>query len=80
MEQEDKFRNRAIAYYNSKTPCHIVTEQDSWINGYISEKPNEFFFIVLDKEGQVKVHYIDIRIFEEYVGDKNKIVKILEEN
>jgi len=77
MEQENKFRDRAIAYFKTNTPCHIITEQEDWVNGYIVEEPEEYCFYVLDKvDGKVKVLYVDIAKFEEYIGDKNKLVEV----
>jgi len=74
MEMENKYRNRAIAYFKTRTPCHIITEQGSWINGYIDGEPEEYCFYVIDKiNGRVKVLYVDIETFEEYVGNRNKL-------
>ena len=75
MEQENKYRNRAKVYFKTNTPCHIITEQDEWVNGFIVGEPEEDFFYVLDKvNGKVRVLYVDIAKFEEYVGDYNKLI------
>jgi len=77
MEQENKYRNRAIAYFKTNTPCYIITEQDEWVNGYIHGEPEEYCFYVLDKvNGRVRVLYVNISKFEEYVGDKSKLVGV----
>ena len=69
-----EFRERAKAYFDSKTPTHIITIQDSWINGFIVSV-SEHHFEVLDKgkEQPTKVHYIDIYIFEAYRGPVSKL-------
>ncbi len=76
MELENDFKKRAEVYFNSQTPCHIVTKNDSWVNGFIVEEPNDYFFIVLDRvSGVEKIHYIDIMVFEEFVGDIDRLNK-----
>ena len=68
-----EFRERANAYYSSKTPAHIITIKDSWINGFITSV-EDLHFKVLDKiNGIVRIHYIDIELFEEYRGPVSKL-------
>lgn len=70
MEQGQVYRERAKAYFNSKTPCHIITNGNNWVNGFIVGKPDEYFFKVWDKvDGIVKVHYCDIDTFKEFTGE-----------
>lgn len=80
MENVNVYKERAKAYFHSRTAVHIITKADSftdvenWVNGFIVEKPEEFFFKVWDKvDGFVKVHYIDITKFVEYLGEIDKL-------
>ena len=79
MGQDKGYRDRARAYFSSKTACHIITHNDNWINGFIVEEPEEFFFKVLDKvDGVVVVHYVDITKFEDYIGKISSLPEVEE--
>ena len=75
METE-QVKRKAQVFFEKKIPVHIVTNSDSWINGFITYLGSDFIMILdrIDKQ-EIPVFFIDIHIFETFEGDYNSLPK-----
>lgn len=72
---EDMIKKRVDIFYKMKTPAHIVTNDDMWLNGFIMEIGAEFFIINDRKLKRVPVFFKDVRVFDFFVGDIDSLPK-----
>jgi hypothetical protein len=76
MDDLDKIKKRAKVFLELDTPVHIVTKDDTWINGYIVSVYDDYF-VVLDRvDGEIPIFYADVDKFNFFTGDVTTLKKI----
>ena len=72
----ETIRNKANTLFKHNIPAHIVTNEDSWFNGYITKITDDYLSILDRKHKKDKlVFYADIRIFTDFDGDYSTLIK-----
>ena len=52
MDTNEELRRKVEVYFDKHIPIHIITNKDSWINGYIVEVSSDFFIVDDDLVGR----------------------------
>lgn len=63
-------------FFDLGTPVHIVTLEDTWLNGYIVEVSDDYFIVLDRKDGKIPVLYDTVRLFDFFVGDLGTLKKV----
>lgn len=74
------WKRRASVFAKDKIAIHIVTKQNSWLNGYVLDIYDDYFYILDREDGRVPVFFADIRILELFTGDESTLKKLEGEN
>lgn len=70
---EDDIKKRVKVFMDKDIPAHIILKDNTWLNGYIVEVSDEFFMFLERKQGILPVFYIDVRLFEFFIGDMSTL-------
>jgi hypothetical protein len=78
MEGIGMIKKRVEVFLKQNQPAHIVTNVDSWYNGYvINTFEDDDYFIFLDRKlGKVAIFYKDIIKFEFFTGDMESLKRV----
>ena len=69
----DEVKRRIQVFFDKEIPVHIVTNSDSWINGFITEVGADFFMVNDRKMGEIPLFFLDIHILETFDGDYSSL-------
>lgn len=75
MDELELKKKRINLYHVGDVPIHIVSNDDSWYNGYIIEVYDDYFTILDRYKGKLPVFYADIRVLEYFRGDFDTLKK-----
>lgn len=73
MDTESELKQKARIFFDKKIPCHIITNSDKWLNGFITETSADFIMVLDRFDGEQPIFFSEIRIFEKFEGDYNTL-------
>jgi hypothetical protein len=78
MTDLEKIKKRIDLYELGNIPIHIVTHDDSWLNGFIVKVYDDYFEMIDRVKGQLPIFFADIRILEFFRGDAGLLKQDIE--
>ena len=76
METIERLRKKAEVFQKDNIPLHVTTNSDTWLNGYVVKVYDDYFILLDREDGEVPVFYVDIRVFDFYKGDIERLKKV----
>lgn len=75
MEKEKimQTKKRLKVFLNNELPIHLITKQDSWMNGYVLDMDDDFFRVFDRVDGVLLVLYSDVRKLDQFTGNTNTL-------
>ena len=71
-----RWQKRVKAFLDTNNAAHIVLQNGTWLNGYLSKVFDDYFVIVDREDGEVPVFFADLKVFDFYRGDMSKLKQI----
>lgn len=66
---KEKAQKLSAIFFNKELPVHIVTKDDSWVNGYIYEYESTCIIVDDRYTGTRVIDFDNIEIIEQFTGD-----------
>jgi hypothetical protein len=76
MEEMETIKKKVKLYHNGDVPIHVVTNSDSWVNGYILNVYDDYFEVFDRHDGKVPIFYADVGLIEFFRGDYSTLKRV----
>jgi hypothetical protein len=71
----DTLKKRVKVMFDLNSPVHIITKDETWLNGYILSMNDDYFLLLDRKDGEIPIFYVDVTKFEFFTGDVSTLKK-----
>jgi hypothetical protein len=68
-------KKRVKVMFDLNSPVHIITKDNTWLNGYILSMNDDYFLLLDRKDGEIPIFYADVTKFEFFTGDVSTLKK-----
>lgn len=66
-------KKKVGVFLEQEKPAHIILNDNSWLNGYVTKVYDDYFNFLDRKKGEVPIFFVDVAKFEFFKGDLSSL-------